>query len=135
MVKVQANPVMDEPKTLKEAWGGCNKWTLAHLPDKRGSEFTDVIAPLIRKKAGNSSNPWENPKVEDIQEIVDNVFGVGKYEVTEDGPWYGLVCEQRDCISPLTNQITSPFNVYVLGGTSLRRKPLKQSKKLLKNTS
>ena len=84
---------MDEPKTLKEARGGCNKWALAHLPDNKGSDFTELIAPLIRKKAGMSLNPWENLKVEEIQEIVNNVFGNGKYDVTEDGPWYGLVRE------------------------------------------
>ena len=88
---MEANPIADEPKTLKEARGGSNKWALAHLPDKKGPEFTELVAPLIRKKAGANMNPWENLKVEDIQEIVDQVFGKGKYEVTEDGPWYGLV--------------------------------------------
>lgn len=93
-MKIEANPIADEPKTLKQARGGGNKWTLAHLPDQKGSDFTDLVAPLIRKQAGTSLNPWLNPTVEQVQDIVDNVFGKGKYTVTENGPWYGLVREQ-----------------------------------------
>jgi hypothetical protein len=90
-IKVELNPIVNDPKTLKEARGGCNKWTLAHLPGKKGTEFTEVIAPLVRKKAGASLNPWDNLNVEQLQDIIDSVFGKGKYEVVEDGPWYGLV--------------------------------------------
>jgi hypothetical protein len=75
---------------------------LAHLPDKKGADFTDVVAPLIRKKAGASLNPWENLEVEDIQAIVDRAFGKGRYEVAEDGPWYGLVRENTTYVLLLT---------------------------------
>jgi hypothetical protein len=91
-IKVELNPTtVNERKSLKEARGGCKKWTLGHLPDNRGPEFTDLVAPLIRKKVGASISPWDNLKVKEIQEIVDGVFGNGKYKVVEDGPWYGLV--------------------------------------------
>jgi hypothetical protein len=88
---VELNPIVNDPKTLKDARGGCNKWTLAHLPDKRGTEFTEAVAPLVRKKVGASLNPWENLDIDDLQEIIDSVFGEGKYKVSDDGPWYGLV--------------------------------------------
>ena len=51
----------------------------------------ELVAPLIRKKVSASITPWENLKVGQVQDIVDHVFGEGKYEVVEDGPWYGLV--------------------------------------------
>ena len=66
---------------------------LGHLPDKKGPQFTELVAPLVRKKVGTSLNPWDNLKVEHVQEIVDHVFGQGKYGAVEDSPWYGLVHE------------------------------------------
>ena len=35
--------------------------------------------------------PWKSPSLHELQTIVDDVFGEGKYEVKEDNVWYGLV--------------------------------------------
>lgn len=94
-VKVEMNAVAVRPKTLKEARGGHDKWVLGHLPQGTGITFTKEVIPLARKKAG-CLDPWDNLTVQHVQEIVDKVFGSGKYEVTEDDAWYGLVC--RYCI-------------------------------------
>jgi hypothetical protein len=106
---VEANPIVDERKSLKATRGGSYKWALAHLPDKRGPEFTELVAPLIREKAGASLNPWDNLKVGDVQEIVNQVFGKDKYQVTEAGPWYGLVREQYKSRSI---RLLTGFGVY-----------------------
>ena len=88
MTKIEVNP--DAPKSLKEARGGDNKWALKHLPEQARIPYTTFVVPLARKKAG-SLDPWENLTVEQIQSIVDDVFGKEKYKVTGDGVWYGLV--------------------------------------------
>ena len=53
--------------------------------------FTEKVAPLARKKAG-TLDPWSNLNVDKVQTIVDHVYGTGRFEVKEDGPWLGLVC-------------------------------------------
>jgi len=97
-VKVEENPTVPR-KPLKEMRDGDDKWKLRHLSDDANIQalFTEKVAPLARKKAG-TLDPWSNLNVDEVQTIVDCVYGTGRFEVKEDGPWLGLVCItfQRD---------------------------------------
>jgi hypothetical protein len=78
--------------TQKEARGGDKKWQLKHLPSREIADtFTSVIIPRAREKAG-ALNPWGTLSVKQVQDLVDEVYGEGKHEVTEDNVWFGLVC-------------------------------------------
>ncbi|KIL55035.1 hypothetical protein M378DRAFT_182338 [Amanita muscaria Koide BX008] len=88
LVKIAPNPAV--PKTQVEARNGDKKWAKRHLPKVAQDEFETVIVPLVRLKAG-TLEPWDLLKVEDVQAIVDDVFGSEKYSVAPDGPWMNLV--------------------------------------------
>lgn len=92
------NPVITQPKTLKQVRGGADKWALSHLPSEARIKFTNNVVPLARKKAG-SLDPWENLTVEHVQDIMDIVFNQGKYKVSADNVFYGLV---RSMLATLT---------------------------------
>ena len=77
--------------TRKEIRGGSAKWTLKHLPAGTSSEFTDEAVPLARELAGTLL-PWMGLTIKQIQDIVDKVYGKGKYQVTHESAWVGLVC-------------------------------------------
>ncbi|KAF8326759.1 hypothetical protein F5887DRAFT_925144 [Amanita rubescens] len=89
-VKVEDTPTVT--RKLKEIRNGDEKWKLEHLSDDKRvqSRFTEKVAPLARKKAA-SLDPWSNLNVDQVQVIVDQVYGAGMYEVTEDSAWLGLV--------------------------------------------
>ena len=89
-------------KPLKEMRDGDDKWKLKHLSDDANVQalFTDKVAPLARKKAA-ALDPWSNLNIDEVQGIVDQVYGAGRFEVKEDGPWLGLV------------RITFGFNQYI----------------------
>ncbi|KAK2465808.1 hypothetical protein APHAL10511_002352 [Amanita phalloides] len=82
-------------RKLKDICNGDDKWKLSHLglDAQVQSLFTDGVAPLAHMKAG-SLDPWSNLDIHTVQAIVNCVYGTGKYEVTEDGPWLGLVTQQ-----------------------------------------
>ncbi|KAK2466528.1 hypothetical protein APHAL10511_001390 [Amanita phalloides] len=88
MTKIEVNPEA-QPKTLKEAHGGDDKWVLKHLLDEAHVQYTNKVVPLVCKKAG-SLNPWESFTVEHVQSVVNEVFGKGTYKVKSDRVWYGL---------------------------------------------
>ena len=84
------NGVGTRPKTLREARGGNDKWVLGNLPQDTSVAFTREVIPLTQKKAG-CLQPWEHLTVAHVQEIINTVFGEGKYKVVEEDVWYGLV--------------------------------------------
>ncbi|KAG6821761.1 hypothetical protein H0H92_000997, partial [Tricholoma furcatifolium] len=45
--------------------------------------------PLIRRKAGTLA-PWTNLSTNELQELVDEVFGTGTYTVEAGDAWSGL---------------------------------------------
>ena len=89
-VKVEENPTV--PRRLKEMRDGDDKWKLKHLSEDTNVQalFTEKVAPLARKKVA-ALDPWSNLNVDEVQAIVDQVYGAGRFEVKEDGPWLGLV--------------------------------------------
>ncbi|KAG6839493.1 hypothetical protein H0H87_000634, partial [Tephrocybe sp. NHM501043] len=52
---------------------GAKKWTLNHLPSGTSGAFTDNVVLLVKEK-----------------DIVDDVYGVGKYTVKGGNVWHGL---------------------------------------------
>ena len=89
-MKVEENPTV--PQKLKEMHDGNEKWKLKHLSNDTNVQalFTEKVAPLAHKKAA-TLDPWSNLNIDEVQAIVDQVYGAGKFEVKEDGPWLGLV--------------------------------------------
>ncbi|KAK2461359.1 hypothetical protein APHAL10511_006621 [Amanita phalloides] len=92
-IKIEDNPLAMHK--LKDICNGDDKWKLSHLglDTQVQSLFMDGIASLAHMKAG-SLDPLSNLDVHTVQAIVDRVYSTGKYEVTEDGPWLGLVTQQ-----------------------------------------
>lgn len=90
-MKVEENPMVPQ-KPLKEMCDGDNKWKLKHLRNDTNVQalFTDKVAPLARKKAA-ALDPWSNLNIDEVQGIVDQVYGASRFKVKEDGPWLGLV--------------------------------------------
>ncbi|KAM6491820.1 hypothetical protein JOM56_012679 [Amanita muscaria] len=88
LIKVEENPIF-QPKTLKESRGGADKWTEQHLPPDAKAAYKDSVVPLAKKRAGNL-DPWAMLSTKDVQEIVDKVYGVGKFKVHDDDVFVGL---------------------------------------------
>ncbi|KAM6489963.1 hypothetical protein JOM56_014542 [Amanita muscaria] len=89
MIKIEEINVI-QPKTLKESRGGADKWTEHHLPSDAKADFKDVVVPLAKKRAGNLE-PWATLSTKDVQEIVDEVYGAGKFHVHDDDVFVGLL--------------------------------------------
>ncbi|KAJ6632008.1 hypothetical protein B0H10DRAFT_2426924 [Mycena sp. CBHHK59/15] len=87
---IAIQPAAPRAPSRKEQRGGNAKWTLQHLPPGTASEFTDEVVALARELVGTVV-PWARLNVPQIQDLVDKVFGSGKFEVTADGPWVRLV--------------------------------------------
>jgi hypothetical protein len=80
------------PRTQQEARGGTKKWKLENLPTGTSEAFTSQLVPLAKGLAGSLS-PWKSLSREQIQKLVDNIYGSGEYSV-QDGPmdpWTPLV--------------------------------------------
>ena len=93
MVKVSDSKSTVQPnRSKKDQRGGAKKWTLSHLPPGSAVEFTDVLVPLARRKAGISERPWTGLNVEEVQNLVDTTYGAEKYVVRKDDVWCDLVC-------------------------------------------
>ncbi|KAF8335662.1 hypothetical protein F5887DRAFT_921068 [Amanita rubescens] len=71
-------------RSVDSWWGG---------PERRDCVFVEHVAPLARKKAA-SLNPWRNLEIDDIQAIVNRVYGDDVHEVKGDGPWQGSVTQR-----------------------------------------
>ncbi|KAJ7465495.1 hypothetical protein FB451DRAFT_1369850 [Mycena latifolia] len=83
-------PIAAKAPTRKALRNGAATWNLNHLPRGTSDEFTSEVIPLVRELAG-AVPPWAALNVEQIQGVVDRVYGKGKHTVTLEGPWYGLV--------------------------------------------
>ena len=64
---------------------------LKHIPTKACNNFESSIAPLAHLKAGLLSDPWQVLKLGALQAIVDEVYGLEKYQLMGDSPFCGLV--------------------------------------------
>jgi hypothetical protein len=81
------------PRTQREARGGSGKkWKLEHLPKDTSDVFTSQLVPLAKSLAGSLS-PWEGLSKDQIQELVDKIYGPAQYTVqdTPMDPWTPLV--------------------------------------------
>ena len=76
--------------TKKQARGGDARWKLGHLPPGTDKKFTNLVVPLAKLKAGTLA-PWAGLNHEQVQTIVDIVFGEGKFVVADGDVWCGLV--------------------------------------------
>ncbi|KAM6495149.1 hypothetical protein JOM56_009772 [Amanita muscaria] len=88
VIVIKPNPLA--PKKLIEARQGAKHWSVRHLPNEVQDAWEPEVGARLRWKGGSSTDPWNFPKMSEIQEIVNNVYGAGKYKVVEDGPFYGL---------------------------------------------
>ena len=89
LVKIEPNVVTSKAAHVEKQ--GKENWQTKHLPAEAREDFENMIAPLVRLKAGALSNPWQALQVDEVQKVVDDVYGAGKYKVTGDGAFYGLV--------------------------------------------
>jgi len=76
--------------TKKEARGGDAQWKLGHLPTGTDKKFTELVVPLAKIMAGTLP-PWVGLDYNQVQAVVDSVFGDGKIVVTDGDVWCGLV--------------------------------------------
>lgn len=80
-------------RTQREARGGTGKkWKLEHLPLGTSDLFTNQLVPLAKSLAGSLS-PWEGLSKEQVQKLVDNIYGSSQYTVQDapTDPWGPLV--------------------------------------------
>ena len=88
MVKI-SSVTTSQPTTKKQARGGHVRWKLEHLPAGTDKKFTEYVVPLAKLKAGTIT-PWAGLDHDQIQKIVDDVFGEGEHVVKEGDAWCGL---------------------------------------------
>ncbi|KAG6821943.1 hypothetical protein H0H92_015976, partial [Tricholoma furcatifolium] len=88
IIKIESKSL--HPVSKKEARGGKAKWGLEHLPAGTSKKFTDEVAPLAMQKAGTLA-PWAHLSTEQIQAIVDRVYGPDEYEVEFGDVWTDLI--------------------------------------------
>ena len=77
--------------TKKEARNGNLKWRLAHLPPGTDIMFTNHVVPLSKARAGEQVHAWSELSVQQIQDIIDEVYGEGTHTVACNDAWSGLV--------------------------------------------
>ncbi|KAG6852257.1 hypothetical protein C0991_001508, partial [Blastosporella zonata] len=78
------------PRTQRELRGGTKKWTLSHLPNGTSDDFTNLLLPRVRRINGSLA-PWSTLSTQQLQDIVDDVFGEGAQHVSDDANvWKGL---------------------------------------------
>ncbi|KIL57336.1 hypothetical protein M378DRAFT_16339 [Amanita muscaria Koide BX008] len=88
VIVIKPNPLA--PKKLVEARQGAKHWSVRHLPNEIQDTWEPEVGARLQWKGGSSTDPWNFPKMSEIQGIVNDVYGEGKYKVVEDGPFYGL---------------------------------------------
>ncbi|KAF7308079.1 hypothetical protein MKEN_01170300 [Mycena kentingensis (nom. inval.)] len=71
--------------------GGDKKWTYNHLPPGTADRFKNEVIPLARERVA-CKPPWTMPTVQEVQDLVDTVYGKGAWAVAEKSAWYGLTC-------------------------------------------
>ena len=85
--------VSSTPRMQREACSGSGKkWKLKHLPKGSSDVFTKQLVPLAKSLA-RSLSPWEGLSREQVQKLVDKIYGSGEYMVQEApvDPWGPLV--------------------------------------------
>ena len=94
--------VASTPRTQREAHGGTGKkWKLEHLPKGTSEVFTNQLVPLTKSLAGSLS-PWEGLSKEQVQKLVDKIYGSDQYTVQDVpiDPWAPLVsCTFVKCLA------------------------------------
>ncbi|KAG6852482.1 hypothetical protein C0991_011592 [Blastosporella zonata] len=74
----------------RELRGGTKKWTLSHLPNGTSDNFTNLVLPRVRR-INSCLAPWTTLLTQQLQDIVDDVFGEGAQHVSDDvNVWKGL---------------------------------------------
>lgn len=93
-VKIEPNTTAEPSKsTLKSFRNGAENWLLEHLPAGTSRTYTNDLIPRARKAIGSTTeDPWDPLPTSELQVIVNEVFGSGKYNVEMDPSWFGLVC-------------------------------------------
>ena len=95
--------VLSTPRTQHEARGGSRKkWKLEHLPKGTSEVFTNHLVPLAKSLAGSLS-PWEGLLKEQVQRLVDKIYGSAQYTVQDApiDPWGPLVSRTFvECLRP-----------------------------------
>ncbi|KAM6488993.1 hypothetical protein JOM56_015546 [Amanita muscaria] len=87
-IRIQNN-APNEPKTMKEARGGDERWKEKHLPEDSKQLFKEEVLPRIRQLLG-ALEPWAILTHGHVQNVLDQVFGEGKYSAVNDKVFYGL---------------------------------------------
>jgi hypothetical protein len=85
--------VSSTPRTQREARGGSGKkWKLEHLPKGTSEVFTNQLVPLAKSLAGSLS-PWESLSKEQVQKLVDKIYGSAQFTLQDPptDPWAPLV--------------------------------------------
>ncbi|KAM6491052.1 hypothetical protein JOM56_013291 [Amanita muscaria] len=85
---IKPNPLA--PKKIVEVRQGAKHWSIKHLPNEAQDAWDPEVAPRLRLKAGNSADPWNFPRMSEVQDIIDEVYGKEKYKIVETGAFYGL---------------------------------------------
>lgn len=90
-MKISESKLATGPQQTKKALrGGSKKWTLSHLPAGTSTAFTESLVSLAKIKAG-TLRPWSGLSCEQVQELVDGVFGERMHVIRDDDVWCGLV--------------------------------------------
>ena len=90
IIKISSITTPTQTMTKKEARGGDARWKLGHLPTGTDKKFTESVVPLAKIMAGTLP-PWVGLDYQQVQTIVDSVFGEGEHIVTDSDVWCGLV--------------------------------------------
>lgn len=88
--------------TKKGARNGDLKWRLGHLPPGTDTTFTNDLVPLAKAKAGEQVHAWSELGFQQIQTLVDEVYGPGSYIIEANDVWCGLVSNEIHSFHSLT---------------------------------
>ncbi|KAF8340843.1 hypothetical protein F5887DRAFT_1076968 [Amanita rubescens] len=97
-VKIEPNTTVEPGKsTLKSFRNGAENWLLEHLPAGTSGRYTNDLVPRTRKAIGSTmEDPWDPLPASELQVIVNEVFGKGKYDVeTDPSFWFDEIPSSR----------------------------------------
>ncbi|KAJ7724779.1 hypothetical protein B0H16DRAFT_1698549 [Mycena metata] len=83
--------VPSKPPTLKQLRSGRSKWTLDDLPHGSARLFKEVLTPLACVITGEQDNPWELFSEEQVQALLETVYGDDTEYSAQDPVWGGLI--------------------------------------------
>ncbi|KAG6806524.1 hypothetical protein H0H92_011025, partial [Tricholoma furcatifolium] len=119
--------------TKTDIRGGTKKWNLYHLPQGTSDAFSDQVVPLAKAKVGALA-PWANLTIEDIQAIVDMVYGSGVHVVEAGDVWSTLISYRihnwrngfaSEACKAVDAYFNDPDNFEVLGTAEARLEAVK----------